>query len=81
MDVNVGHLNYTDGKVNTLPNRLRMLYKRIRHYQRVLARKREVNGNLATQSNNYVKTKAKLQRDYRKVTNIQHDISRSLQLN
>ena len=74
VDVNVGHLNYTDGKVNTLPNRLRMLYKRIRHYQRVLARKREVNGNLATQSNNYVKTKAKLQRDYRKVTNIQHDI-------
>lgn len=74
VDVNVGHLNYTNGKVNTLPSRLQRLYKRIKHYQRVLARKREVNGKLATQSNNYVKTKAKLQRDYRKVTNIQHDI-------
>ncbi|WP_172573923.1 RNA-guided endonuclease InsQ/TnpB family protein, partial [Ligilactobacillus agilis] len=28
----------------------------------------------ATQANNYVKTRAKLQRDYRRVANIQHDI-------
>ena len=40
----------------------------------MLARKRKVNGKLATQSNNYVKTRAKLQRDYRKVVNIQHDL-------
>ena len=33
-----------------------------------------VNGNKATKTNNYVKTRAKLQRDYRKVANIQHDI-------
>ena len=39
-----------------------------------LARKRVVNGRKATQSHNYVKTRAKLQRDYRKVTNIQYDI-------
>ena len=33
-----------------------------------------VNGRKATQSHNYVKTRTKLQRDYRKVANIQHDI-------
>lgn len=74
VDLNVGHFNYTEGKVNTLPAKLQKLYKRIRHYQRQLARKRKVNGKLATQSNNYVKTRAKLQRDYRKVVNIQHDL-------
>ena len=74
VDVNVGHFNYTEGKVNTLPNHLQKLYKRIKHYQRQLDRKRVVNGRKATKSNNYVKTKAKLQRDYRKVANIQHDI-------
>ena len=74
VDINVGHFNYTEGKVNTLPSHLKKLYKRIKHYQRQLARKRTVNGKKATQSNNYVKTRAKLQRDYRRVANIQHDI-------
>lgn len=74
IDVNVGHFNYTEGKVNTLPNHLKKLYKRIKHYQRQLARKRVVNGRKAAQSHNYVKTRAKLQRDYRKVANIQRDI-------
>ena len=49
------------------------LYKRIKHYQRMLAKKRVVNGKRATKSDNHVKTRAKLQRDYRKVANIQHD--------
>ena len=74
VDVNVGHLNYTNGEINTLPSHLQKLYKRIKHYQRVLARKRKVNGKQATQSNNYAKTRAKLQRDYRRVANIQHDL-------
>lgn len=74
VDVNVGHFNYTAGEVNILPKRLRKLYQRIKHYQRVLARKRKVNGKLANRSNNYVQTKAKLQRDYRRVTNLQNDI-------
>ena len=74
IDVNVGHFNYTEGKVNTLPNHLKKLYKRIKHYQRQLARKRVINGKKAAKTNNYVKTRAKLQRDYRKVANIQHDI-------
>lgn len=74
VDINVGHFNYTEGKINTLPNHLKKLYKRIKHYQRQLARKRVVNGRKAIQSHNYVKTRAKLQHDYRKVANIQHDI-------
>ena len=74
VDVNVGHINYTEGKINTLPDNLKRLYKRIKYYQRMLARKSVVNGKRATKSNNYVKTRAKLQRDYRKVANIQHDI-------
>ena len=40
----------------------------------ILAKKRVVNGKRATKSDNYVKKRAKLQRDYRKVANIQHDI-------
>lgn len=74
IDLNVGHINYTDGKIDTLPKKLRKLYERIKYYQRCLSKKRIINGKLAAQSNNYGKTKAKLQRDYYKVANIQHDI-------
>ena len=74
VDVNVGHFNYTEGQINVLPAKLQKLYKRIKHYQRMLARKREVNGKLATKSNNYYAVRTKLQRDYRKVANIQNDL-------
>lgn len=67
VDVNVGHLNYTEGIVNVLPKKLTKLYDRIKHYQKVLARKKP-------KSNNYVGVRTKLQRDYLKVTNLQHDI-------
>ena len=42
VDVNVGHFNYTEGQINILPANLQKLYKRIKHYQRMLARKREL---------------------------------------
>ena len=74
VDVNVGHLNYTAGVVGTLPKRLRKLYQRIKFYQKQLAHKRVMNGNNATNSSRYVAMRAKLQRDYRVVVNIQHDI-------
>lgn len=74
VDVNVGHFNYTGGKINVLLSRLQKLYKRIKHYQRMLAKKRRANGKLAGQSNNYVQVRTKLQRDYRKVANIQNDL-------
>ena len=73
-DVNVGHLNDTTGVVNTLPKRLCKLYQQIKLYQKRLAHKRIVNGNKATKSGRYAAMRAKLQRDYRKVANIQHDI-------
>lgn len=74
VDVNVGHLNYTAGIINTLPECLKKLYQRIKFYQKQLARKRVVNGEQATKSNKYNAMRAKLQRDYQKVANIQHDI-------
>ena len=74
VDVNVGHFNYTEGQINVLPAKLQKLYKRIKHYQRMLARKREVNGKSAVKSNNYFAVRIKLQRDYRKTANIQNDL-------
>ena len=74
IDVNVGHFNYTDGQINVLPTKLQKLYKRIKHYQRMLARKRKVNGKSTMQSNNYIAVRTKLQRDYRRVANIQNDL-------
>jgi putative transposase len=74
VDVNVGHFKYTEGQINVLPAKLQKLYKRIKHYQRMLARKREINGKLAVKSNNYLAVRIKLQRDYRKIANIQNDL-------
>lgn len=64
IDVNVGHFNYNTGQINVLPNKIQKLYERIKHYQRMLARKRRVNGKIAVQSNNYQAVRTKLQRDY-----------------
>jgi len=74
VDVNIGHLDYTDGIIISLPKRLQKLYQRIKLYQQKLARKRRMNGKKATKTKNYQVTRAKLQRDYRKVANIQHDL-------
>lgn len=74
VDINVGHFNYTEGQISVLPTKLQKIYKRIKHYQKVLARKRKINGKLATQSNNYVQVRTKLQRYYRKAANIQNDL-------
>lgn len=74
VDVNVGHFNTPTVTINTLPKRLDFLYERIKYYQCQLARKRRANGKLAANSYNYQVTRTKLQRDYRKVANIQHDL-------
>ncbi len=74
VDVNVGHFNYTEGQIIVLPAKLQKLYRRIKHYQRMLARKRKVNDKLAAKSNNYFVVRTKLQRDYRRVANIQNDL-------
>lgn len=64
IDANVGHFDTPQGKISILPQKLKFYYRRIKHYQRQLARKRMVNGKQATKSNNYQATRAKLQRDY-----------------
>ena len=74
IDANVNHFDYTDGSFVVCPKQLDILYAQIKHYQRLLARKRQVNGKKATRSNQYFKVRTKLQRCYKRVTNIQNDL-------
>lgn len=74
IDANVNHFDYTDGSFAVCPKQLDVLYAQIKHYQRLLARKRKVNGKKATQSKQYFKVRTKLQRCYERVTNIQNDL-------
>lgn len=67
VDCNVGHFDYSDGRVSILSPRLKRHYAKIKHYQRQLSRK-------AKTSHNYAKTRTKLQREYAKVSAIQHDL-------
>ena len=67
VDCNVGRFDYSDGKVSILPPRLKRHYAKIKHYQRQLSRKVKT-------SHNYAKTRTKLQREYTKVSAIQHDL-------
>ena len=74
VDVNVGHFDWTEERISVLPKRLKRIYERIRHGQRILAKKRNANGENAGQSKNYAKARTKLQRDYAKARQISHDI-------
>ena len=74
IDANVNHFDYTDGSFAVCPKQLDVLYTQIKHYQRLLARKRQANGRRATQSNQYFKVRTKLQKCYKRVTNIQNDL-------
>lgn len=74
IDANVNHFDYTDGSFAVCPKELDVLYGQIKHYQRLLARKRKVNGKKAIQSNQYFEVRTKLQRCYERVTNIQDDL-------
>lgn len=74
IDANVNHFDYTDGSFAVCPKQLDILYAQIKHYQRLLARKQQVNGKKATQSNQYFKVRTKLQRCYKRVANIQNDL-------
>ena len=67
VDCNVGHFDYSEGKVSILPPRLKRHYAKIKHYQRQLSRKVKT-------SHNYAKTRTKLQREHAKVSAIQHDL-------
>ena len=73
VDVNVDHFDTTDGRMTLKPEVLNPLYDRVRHYQRVLSRKRCKNPG-AIQSKSYQVTRTKLQRTYERITNIQTDL-------
>ena len=73
VDANVDHFDTTDGRTTLKPETLNPLYNRVRHYQRVLARKRHGNPR-ATQSKRYRATRTKLQRTYERIANIQKDL-------
>ena len=74
IDANVNHFDYTDGSFAVCPKELDVLYAQIKHYQRLLSRKRQVNGKRATQSKQYSEVRTKLQKCYERVTNIQNDL-------
>lgn len=73
VDANIDHFDTTEGRTTLKPNTLNPLYERVRHYQRVLARKRHRNPK-ATQSKGYHATRTKLQRTYERIANIQKDL-------
>ena len=74
IDANVNHFDYTDGSFVVCPKQLDTLYAQIKHYQRLLARKRQVNGKNATHSKQYFEVRTKLQKCYQRVTAIQNDL-------
>ena len=73
VDANVDHFDTTEGRTTLKPEVLNPLYKRVRHYQRILARKRHRNPRV-TQSKGYQATRTKLQRTYERIANIQKDL-------
>ena len=73
VDANVDHFDTTDGRTTLKPEMLNPLYERVRHYQRILARKRCTNPR-ATQSKGYHATRTKLQRTYERIANTQKDL-------
>lgn len=71
VDANVDHFDYTDGVYTLRPKELNQLYGKVRHYNRVLSRKRKKCG---INSKSYQKTRAKLQMTYSKIQHIQNDL-------
>ena len=73
VDLNVDHFDTVDGRFNLQSKLLNRLYTRVKHYQRVLARKRLENSDYKN-SKGYQATRAKLQATYEHIRNIQDDL-------
>ena len=73
VDANVDHFDTTEGRITLKPEVLNPLYARVRHYQRILARKRCRNPR-AIHSKGYQATRTKLQRTYERIAHIQKDL-------
>lgn len=73
VDLNVDHFDTVDGRFNLQSKLLNKLYSRVKHYQRVLARKCLENSDYKN-SKGYQATRAKLQATYERIRNIQDDL-------
>lgn len=73
VDANVDHFDTTEGRTTIKPDVLNPLYTRVRHYQRILARKQHINPR-AIHSKEYQATRTKLQRTYERIANVQKDL-------
>lgn len=73
VDLNVDHFDTLDGRFDLQSKLLNKLYSRVKHYQRVLARKRLENSDYKN-SKGYQVTRAKLQATYERIRNIQDDL-------
>ena len=73
VDANVDHFDTTEGRTTIKPDVLNPLYTRVRHYQRILARKRHINPR-AIHSKEYQATRTKLQITYERIANVQKDL-------
>lgn len=73
VDLNVDHFDTVDGRFNLQSKLLNKLYSRVKHYQRVLARKRLENSDYKN-SKGYQATRTKLQATYERIRSIQDDL-------
>lgn len=73
VDLNVDHFDTVDGRFDLQSKLLNKLYNRVKHYQRVLARKRLEKLDYKN-SKGYQATRAKLQVTYERIKNIQDDL-------
>lgn len=73
VDLNVDHFDTLDGYFNLKSKLLNKLYNRVKHYQKVLSRKRLENSDYKN-SKGYQATRAKLQATYERIRNIQDDL-------
>lgn len=73
VDANVDHFDTVDGRFNLQSKLLNKLYSRVKHYQRVLARKRLENSDYKN-SKGYQATRVKLQATYEHIRNFQDDL-------
>ena len=73
VDANVDHFDTTDRRTTLKPETLNPLYDKVKHYQRILARKRCKNPK-AIHSKSYQVTRTKLQKTYERIANVQKDL-------
>ena len=73
VDLNVDHFDTLDGRFDLQSKLLNKLYNRVKHYQKVLSRKRLENSDYKN-SKGYQATRSKLQATYERIRNIQDDL-------